>query len=331
MTNAASLAGMSSADDFDTLDMQLAGALQVNGRASWGLISKALDVPERTVARRGQRLLDSGAVRVSTYLDTTIIGRAQPVIIHVETKPGQAMQVAHVLAARPDASSVSVLESGAEIVCELVPRTFADSTKLLRDELPAIDGIVSLQVGTILKLFRSGYDWAAIPLPEEVVAQLRPTSSSKVLKPLQFTDDDDALIRALAADGRATVVQLADTLGVSTPTVKRRLDALFDNGAMHVRTEIASALHGLRVEALSWLHVAPDRIEEVGQALAQNPSVRFCASCTGASQMLVDCLVEDEAALYRFLTEDVAALGVESSIRMSVVLIPVRRGPMTLA
>ena len=323
---------MVSAEDFDALDAQLAGALQVNGRASWGLIAKALDAPERTIARRGQRLLDSGAVRVSTYLDTSIIGRAQPVIVQIETKPGQALNVAAVLAARDDTSSVSVLESGSEIVCELVPRTFEDSTTLLRDVLPAIDGIVSLQVGTVLKLFRSGYDWAAIPLPEDVVKQLRPPGPSKVSsKPLQYTDDDDALIKALAADGRATVVQLAETLGVSTPTVKRRLDSLFDHGAMHVRTEIMPALHGLRVEALSWLHIAPDRIEDVGQALARNPSVRFCASCTGDSQMLVDCLVEDEAALYRFLTEDVAALGVESSIRMSVVLIPVRRGPMNLA
>ncbi|CAN5200161.1 Lrp/AsnC family transcriptional regulator [soil metagenome] len=322
---------MSSAADFDVLDTQLAAALQVNGRASWGLIAKALDTPERTVARRGQRLLDSGLVRVSTYLDTSILGRAQPVIIHIETKPGKAMEVANVLALRADASSVSVLESGAEIVCELVPRTFADSTTLLRDELPAIEGIVSLQVSTVLKLFRSGYDWGAIPLPDRVVEMLRPDFSTKKSKSQQFTDDDDALVKALAVDGRATVVQLAETLGVSTPTVRRRLDALFDVGAMHVRTEIAPALHGLRVEALSWLRVAPNRIEEVGQALARNPSVRFCASCTGASQMLVDCLVEDEAALYRFLTEDVAALGVESSIRMSVVLVPVRRGPMTLA
>jgi DNA-binding Lrp family transcriptional regulator len=322
---------MSSTEDFDTLDTQLAAALQVNGRASWGLIAKALDVPERTVARRGQRLLDSGAVRVSTYLDTSIIGRAQPLIIHLDTKPGQAMQVARILAARADASSVSVLESSAEIVCELVPRTFEDSARLLIDELPAIDGIVSLRVGTVLKLFRSGYDWAAIPLPEDVVAQLRREPSGAKPKPMQFTDDDDALVQALAVDGRASVVQLAESLGVSTPTVRRRLDALFDFGAMHVRTEIITALHGLRVEALSWLQVAPDRIEEVGQALARNPSVRFCASCTGASQMLVDCLVEDEQALYRFLTEDVAALGVESSIRMSVVLTPVRRGPMTLA
>ena len=53
----------------DDTDRLVAAALQVNGRASWGEIGRALDLPERTVSRRGQRLLDRGLVRVSTYVD----------------------------------------------------------------------------------------------------------------------------------------------------------------------------------------------------------------------------------------------------------------------
>jgi len=83
------------------------------------------------------------------------------------------------------------------------------------------------------------------------------------------------------------------------------------------------------VEALTWLQVSPDRVEKVGEALGRHPSVRFCAACTGATQLLVDCVVADEQALYRFLTEDVAALGVTAA-QTSVVLAPVRRGPMLI-
>ena len=118
------------------IDAMLAAALQVNGRASWGAVARALDLPERTAARRGQRLLDTGAVRVSAGLDTTIVGDARPLVVELETTAGRAMDVARALAGRPDASSVSVLEGSGEVVCTLLPRTRADSARLLLTELP---------------------------------------------------------------------------------------------------------------------------------------------------------------------------------------------------
>ncbi|MBN9618364.1 MAG: Lrp/AsnC family transcriptional regulator [Actinobacteria bacterium] len=325
---------MATPSDFDHLDALIASALQINGRASWGAIARAVDVPERTVARRGQRLLDMGAVRVSTYLDTTIVGNARPLVIEIRTEAGQAMTVAKAVAARADASSVSIVEGSGEIVCMLLPRTPADSAQLLLSELPAIDGLVSTQVSTVLRYFRSGFDWVGVPLSDTAVAELQYESRAgdRVIAPGGvLSAEDDALIAKLAADGRASVVTLAGELGVSAPTVRRRLDALLGAGALHVRTEISPTLHGLRVEALTWLRVSPDQIEAVGEALGQHPAVRFCVSCTGTSQLMIDCLVADEHALFTFLTKDVAALGVEGIARTSVVLVPVRRGPMVLA
>jgi hypothetical protein len=59
--------------------------------------------------------------------------------------------------------------------------------------------------------------------------------------------------------------------------------------------------------------------------------VRFCVACTGASQILIDCLVRDEQALYAFLTHDVAESGAVASTHTSVVLAGLRRGPMVVA
>lgn len=325
---------MATPNDFDHVDALIASALQINGRASWGAIARAIDVPERTVARRGQRLLDMGAVRVSTYLDTTIVGNARPLVIEIRTEAGQALAVAKAVAARADASSVSIVEGSGEIVCMLLPRTPEESARLLLTELPAIDGLVSTQASTVLRYFRSGFDWVGVPLSEDAVTELRydVRGADRVIAPGGvLSAEDDALIARLAADGRASVVTLAAELGVSAPTVRRRLDALLAAGALHVRTEISPVLHGLRVEALTWLRVSPDQIEAVGEALGQHPAVRFCVSCTGTSQLMIDCLVADEHALFTFLTKDVAALGVEGIARTSVVLVPVRRGPMVLA
>lgn len=325
---------MSGVTDVQSIDRVLASALQVNGRASWGAIARALDIPERTVARRGQRLLSTGLVRVSTYLDTTIVGNSRPLVLELKTEAGRAIEVGRALAAREDASSVSLLEGSGEVVCMLLPRTPEDAVNLLLTELPAIGGVVSTQAGTVLRYFRSGYDWVAGELPAHAVEQLRGEATHETPEPagqdVVLSDDDEALVSQLAIDGRATVMALARAVGLSAPTVRRRLDALFDLGALHVRTEISPVLHGLRVEALTWLRVRPDRIEQVGRALGQHPAVRFCVALTGTSQLMIDCLLPDEHSLYGFLTQDVGAQDVQRIARTSVVLAALRRGPMVM-
>lgn len=319
--------------DFDELDIRIAMALQANGRATWGLIASVLNVPVRTVARRGQRLVESGAVQVSTYLDTTVVGDARPLLIQVGTPPGDALGVAHRLAERSDASSVSVLESGADVICLLMPRTASESTRLVVEDLPRVGQLTSVRVSTLLKFFRSGFDWTALPLSDDLLTRLRdwemPVYHDGAAR-MSLSPEDEKLISILVRDGRASVSDLAERVGFTPPTVKRRLEALMRGGALHVRTEVSSVLHGLRVEALTWVQLPPDRIETVGRALGRHPSVRFCAACTGPAELLVDCVLADEHALYRFLTEDVAALGVTSA-QTSVVLVPVRRGPMLVS
>jgi len=318
-----------------SLDMTIAAALQVNGRATWGSIARALDLPERTVARRGQRLIDEGRVRVSTYLDTTIVGHAHPVVVQVRTAAGRAVAVGRTLSERSDASSVSVIEGSSDLTCMILPRTLEDRARLMLEEIPSIDDVVSVQASTVLRYFRSGYDWFARELPDGPTAALledviRPAEDVVPGEHLELEPEDEALVAELATDGRAAVAQLARQIGLSTPTVRRRLDNLFAAGALHVRTEVSPALHGLRLEALIWLRVRPDRIDDVGRTLGRHPSVRFCVALTGRSQIMIDCLLLDEAALYAFVTEDIAGLGVESVDRIGVVLFPLRRGPLLM-
>jgi DNA-binding Lrp family transcriptional regulator len=312
----------------------IASALQVNGRAPWGVLARALDIPERTVARRGQRLLDIGAVRVSTYLDTTRVGHARPLVIQVATVAGQALNVARVLAHRDDASSVSVLEGSGDVVCMLLPRSPEASTSLLLHEIPAIEGVISTEVSTVLRYFRSGYDWFSGRLPDDVVAELRSGAPVEAPHPsapaIELSADDEALVARLADDGRSAVATLARDLNSTAQTIRRRLDALFDAGrtacADGGRSGPAGPAGGTDV-------VVPragcrDRRGRVG--LGKHPAVRFCVASTGSSQLMIDCLVEDTGQLYQFLTHDVAAHRSATIARSSVVLMPVRRGPMTV-
>lgn len=69
--------------ELSDLDRQIVGALMTTPRAPWSRIAQVLGVPERTVARRGAELLDSGVVAV-----VGIYTRPFPVLIAVRTAPG---------------------------------------------------------------------------------------------------------------------------------------------------------------------------------------------------------------------------------------------------
>jgi DNA-binding Lrp family transcriptional regulator len=156
----------------DALDRQIAVALQANGRASWRAIARCLDTPERTVTRRGQAMLDSGVVKVSTYLDTTRVGRARPLIIVAHTEPGRSVEIGHQIAKRGDASSVSVLEGTGNLVCMLLPSDGESRYRLLLSELPSLEGVRDTSVATVLRYFRAGYDWSAGGLPDSALQAL---------------------------------------------------------------------------------------------------------------------------------------------------------------
>jgi DNA-binding Lrp family transcriptional regulator len=316
----------------DDLDRQIASALQINGRASWRAIARCLEVPERTVARRGQLLLDSGSVRVSTYLDTTRVGSARPLIVVAFTEPGRALEIASQIAARRDASSVSVLEGTDHLVCMLIPSDDASRRQLLFRDLASLDGLRDTTVSTVLRYFRTGYDWSAGELSDEVRESLMdlPRSDPGRTDPVELDRDDRRLIEELARDGRRSIAALAKSLGIAPQTVQRRMNHLFETGAIHIRTEASPLLFGLGVEVLVWIQAAPAEVDPLARALSTHPAVRFCAATTGQSQLLLNCLFADENALYEFLTEYLGSHGASRVADVAVVVVALRRGPLVM-
>ncbi len=317
---------------FDELDRQIAVSLQVNGRASWRSIARCLETPERTVARRGQAMLDNGSVRVSTYLDTTRVGSARPLILVAYTEPGRSLEIASQIAARRDASSVSVLEGTDHLVCMLIPSNDNSRRQLLFRDLPSLQGLKDTTVSTVLRYFRTGYDWSAGGLSDEARASLLdlPVSDPSRTDPVVLDREDWSLINELARDGRESIATLSKSVGLSPQTVQRRMNGLFESGAIHIRTEVSPSLFGLSVEVLVWIQAAPGEVEPLGRALATHPAVRFCAATTGPSQLLLNCLFPDEIALYEFLTEYLGSHGASRVADVAVVVIALRRGPLVM-
>lgn len=320
-------------ENVDDVDRQIAACLQVNGRAGWGRIARVLDLPERTVARRGQRLLESGIVKVSTSIDSTKVAHARPLLLRIRTGNGKVWPIARALAARSDASSVSILEGSNEISAMFMLRDRPAIRAMLFEDLPATDGILHTSATTVLRFFRTGYDWYPPILTEEMVEQLRPSyypaDDSAEGEVSVLSSDEEAVVNALSVDGRLSVKAISDELGITPVTAKRRVESLLGRGILHVRTEVVPSVFGFGLEVLLWLSAPSHQIDQIGVGLSKHSSIKFCAASTGTSMLWVNGLFQDEEDFYSFVTGEFFLNHPEVRLEESlIVLTPVLRGSL---
>ncbi|MGW0843853.1 Lrp/AsnC family transcriptional regulator [Streptomyces sp. NPDC002787] len=321
----------------DSLDRRIISALQIDGRAAWHRIAAALGEPERTVVRRGTRLMESGLVRIGA-----MAMRGRSVVVGVRCAPGRARVTATALARRPDCVFVHVLTGTPDCVAELRwPRERLAG--LVLDELAGLPGVTETRTLPVLRHVRTIREWHAGLLTEAEIAALKgsagddtaspsPTDRPQLTGPLPAGDTsaelsraDRLLLHALAEDGRRTYDELARVAGVSEATARRRLGALRREGKVRIRAVIEPAVLGLPVEAVLWVRTPPAEADRVAAALAESAHVRYTSFVTGERQLLILTAFPDETALHDFVTRppwlrDVAAIDV------SLVLTTLKRG-----
>ena len=300
--------GRVSSAPLDPLSQRIVGALQVDGRASWRKIAEVLDEPVRTVARRGAALLDDRTVQVVGLPNTD-----QTHIVRLRCRAGATAAVAQAVAARRDTVFVYAVGHAPEIVAEVMT-PYDALASLVLDELPALDGVEEVRADSALLYFRTVAEWSPDLLTPDESAALGEIGDGEPISPetrIQLDDVERALLDALVADGRTPLQDIAERLGCSDATARRRVEQLVGRGALRIRAVVEPALLGLPVETLVWLRAHPARIDEIGRALVVSPLVRYCAFVAGEDQLLVDVTTPDVDTLRRLLTDPAWAGGAD--------------------
>ena len=123
---------------------------------------------------------------------------------------------------------------------------------------------------------------------------------------------DARLLLALAESPRATVLALADRVGLSRNTVQARLARLDDRGVLGgFERRIDTAALGYPLVAYVAVQVTQRRLDEVGRALGQVPEVIEVLGISGQSDLQVQVVARDADDLYRVAGALLAIDGVE--------------------
>ena len=314
--------GVNSMDELTPMEKKIVAALQVDPRASWRKIASVLREPERTVARRGSELLESGVVGVRG-----IRLRTTPVLVELHCTPGTSRLAVQALAQRVDTSFVYTTTGSGDCVAEIL----TDQQRLhqvLADELSGIVGLTQVNTYPVLRYFKTLRAWQPDLLTAEQRSALRPVplSDPAILDDYpEMSRTDEQIADVLCEDGRMPFEAIARRAGVSEATARRRTEWLLETNCLNLRALVEPSALGLPLEALLWIKTTPEQLERLGRRLAEQPQTRYVAAITGDYQILADVTVANNRALYEFTTSS-AWTGDVAQMSISLLLDARKRG-----
>ena len=140
---------------------------------------------------------------------------------------------------------------------------------------------------------------------------------------------DRKILAALQGEGRLTLLQLAERVGLSPSPCARRVRSLESCGVIKGYAAVIDQEQvGLSVSVFASIKLERQREEELdrfAKAVAQWPEVLDCYLMTGQRDFLMRIVVRDLEAYERFLKEKLTRLEGVASIESSFALGQVKR------
>ena len=112
---------------------------------------------------------------------------------------------------------------------------------------------------------------------------------------------DRTIISYLQYDGRMPFTQIAEQLGVTEGTVRRRVRQLIDDGNMQIVAIVDPYALGFREAAMIGVTVQANQINTVADKIAQLPEVTYLFQAAGEFDLFVEVYCQNREHFVSFL------------------------------
>ncbi len=153
--------------EFDSLDFQIILELRQDARKSASEIARALKANERTIRNRIDRLVESGAVRLTSILDPLAFGYINTVDIFLDVDPDQEQSAISQLLNMQEVSYLAYGFGTQEISIEARFKDNVQMRTFLGRVLPSIPGVRVKGYALVPRILRNIDEW--LPRPEDFI------------------------------------------------------------------------------------------------------------------------------------------------------------------
>lgn len=290
--------------ELDRIDHELVFRLQKDGRASAAALARDLDLDQRTVRRRIDRLLGEKVIRIAAVTDPLQLGYRSRALVCVRTSGSSGHgRLYQELAALPEVDYFTVTSGRFDFQAEVFCADDAELHRVISDEFRGRPEVQSVEVLYYLRLHYQNAWFGSVGS----------LYAKEGVRPFELDGIDNRLVSLLVADGRLTFDSLATELGVSEALVRKRYAALTRSGAMRV-IAIANPLH-LGYEATCWVAVtcsASGRVSDIAEELTRIDEVSYVAITAGSYDIIIEIVCKTHEDLLSLIDSQVRSIsGIE--------------------
>lgn len=120
---------------------------------------------------------------------------------------------------------------------------------------------------------------------------------------------DAKILHLLDADGSISFTSIAKKLRLNESTIRKRVLSLKEKGVIKKFSVIVDpAKIGLGTVAVVGIDVAPDKLLETAQRLAEMPETKYVATSTGDHMIMTEIWAKDGKELSQILSEKIGSI-----------------------
>jgi Lrp/AsnC family transcriptional regulator for asnA, asnC and gidA len=119
---------------------------------------------------------------------------------------------------------------------------------------------------------------------------------------------DHEIIKELQSDGRQSYTKLADIVGVTEGTIRKRVKELHKQGVINIKAVLNPNKIGYKMVCMMAIQVKMADLLNVAKMLAEKPNVYYLAFVTGRYDMLALVLARTPEELSNFITEHISGM-----------------------
>lgn len=141
----------------DDVGKKIVEQLQEDGRRPYATIGRAVGLSEAAVRQRVQRLIDAGVMQIVAVTDPMQLGFARQAMVGVRVS-GDLEDTADQLAEIPEVDYVVITAGSFDLLLEVVARNDDHLLEIIK-QIRAVDGVLTTEAFTYLKLRKQTYSW----------------------------------------------------------------------------------------------------------------------------------------------------------------------------
>ena len=298
--------------DLDELDLSLIKELDIGPRQSHQQLADKLPASRNTVRRRLKWLLDKRIITFVTLTSPPALGYRTHATMAITTQPGEADAVARKLSALANVSYLLTTTGRYDIIAAALFPDLDSMLNFLDRELGSVPNVLSTEV-------MIGVNWTKFCLNP-----LTATNHAFPVIPQPHSLDalDTSIIRELEYAPTQTNLALADKLGISRPTLRKRIQALVDDDIIHIGTLVDPSVIGFPVLAVLLIKAQPGEIKTAAAKLTALTEISNLIITAGSRDMIAYANFQDSRHMSKFINSQAGLIAgmirVEAMIALDI-------------